>query len=231
MMVSNGFSSWFWEDKAIGGWATDNEIIRIREVYLNGPITAWKTITDSIERQQTEKIISDFLNNSSANQLELSEGLAVLLRFNALKDLYNSLSSIGLSGQALKLAFLSRYEQYRIEASVLAHEGRHSIERKYMPEEFEAWSNEEREFHAKLSQIIFASEPRLELAGMVTDIRGNSGHFKANKRIVEIAIAWIKEHKEDILGYSDIKSAFSQIYLLTANQIKECYKQADPLNK
>ncbi|MEL7124547.1 MAG: hypothetical protein AAFO07_34255, partial [Bacteroidota bacterium] len=26
MMVSNGFSSWFWENKAIGGWATDHEI-------------------------------------------------------------------------------------------------------------------------------------------------------------------------------------------------------------
>lgn len=231
MMTSNGYSSWFWEDKAIGGWATDNEIIHIREVYLNGPFVAWKTITDSIEKQKTEKLINEFLNNSSTRQLELSDGLATKLQFDAISDLYNELFTDGLSGQELKLAFLSRYEKYRIEASLLAHEGRHSIEKKYMPEEFEKWSNEEREFHAKLSQIIFASEPRLELAGIVNDMTGNSGHAKANKRIVDIAAEWIKMNKEKIAEYSSDKPDFSQIYLLTNEQLKECYKQADPLNK
>ena len=231
MMISNGFSSWFWEDKAIGGWATDNEIIRVREVYLNGPFTAWKMMTDSTEKQKVEKTIRTFLNSSATSQLELAEGLAVLLKLEALRDLYDSLSSIGLSGQALKLAFLSKYEQYRVEASLLAHEGRHSIEQKYMPAAFEKWDNEKREFHAKLSQIIFATEPRLELAGMVQDVSGDSGHAKANKQIVDVAIEWIKEHKQKITGYSDDRPAFSQIYLLTIEQIKECYKQADPLNK
>ncbi|AUP77669.1 hypothetical protein [Flavivirga eckloniae] len=231
MMVSNGFSSWFWEHKAIGGWATDNEIIRVREVYLSGPINAWKTATDSVERRKTEKIINEFLDNSTENQLETAKGLAAKLRFDAINDLYNGLVSKDLSGKALKLAFLSKYEQYRMEASMLAHEGRHSIDQKYMPEEFEGWSNEIREFRGKLSQIIFAPEPRLELSGMVTSIIGDYGHIKANKRIVDVAIEWIKENKEHISGYSDNKSAFSQLYLLTNNQIKECYKQVDPLNK
>ncbi len=231
MMVSNGFSSWFWEDKAIGGWATDNEIIRVREVYLNGPITAWNTVTEAVERKKTEETINTFLNNSSTSQLQLSEGLAVLLRFDALIDLYDGLSLSGLSGQELKLAFFSKYEQYRTEASILAHEGRHSIEQKYMPEEFAKWNNEEREFRAKLSQIIFATEPRLELAGMLTNVAGNSGHAKANKRIVDIAIEWIKLNKEKITEYSDDKPELSQIHLLTIEQIKECYQQADPLNK
>lgn len=231
MMVSNGFSSWFWENKAIGGWATDNEIIRVREVYLSGPINAWKTVTDSVERSKVEKVINEFLGNSTENQLEVAKGLATKLRFDAINELYNNLVLKGLSGKDLKLAFLSKYEQYRTEASMLAHEGRHSIDQKYMPEEFESWSNEIREFRAKLSQIIFAPEPRLELTGMVTSTIGEYGHIKANKRIVEVAIAWIKENKEQITGYSDARSAFSQIYLLTNKQIKECYKQADPLNK
>ena len=231
MMISNGYSSWFWENKSIGGWATDNEIIRIREAYLKGPFTAWETIADSTERQKTEKIISDFLNNSSTKQLELSDGLAAKLKFDALNDIYDKLSSNGLSGQELKLAFLSTYKQYRAEASLIAHESRHSIEQKYMPEEFEKWSSEEREYHAKLSQIIFASEPKLELAGMVSNTTGNSGHAKANKRIVDIAIKWIKMNKEKIVEYSDNKAEFSQIYLMSNEQIKECYRQADPLNK
>ncbi|MEM6805970.1 MAG: hypothetical protein AAF696_31525, partial [Bacteroidota bacterium] len=134
-------------------------------------------------------------------------------------------------GKELKLAFLSKYEQYRTEASMLAHEGRHSIDQKYMPEEFESWSSEIREFRGKLSQIIFAPEPRLELPGMITSTTGNSGHIKANKRIVDVAIEWIQENKEQIAGYDDKRSAFAQMYLLTNDQIKECFKQADPLNK
>ncbi len=231
MMVSNGFSSWFWENKAIGGWATDNEIIRVREVYLSGPINAWKTATDPIERGKTEKVINEFLANSTQDQLEVAKGLAAKWRFDAIVDLYEDLASKGLSGAELKLAFLSKYEQYRTEASMLAHEGRHSIDQKYMPEEFEAWSNEIREFRGKLSQIIFAPEPRLELPGMVTSVVGDYGHIKANQRIVDVAIEWIKENKEQISGYSDSKSAFSQLHLLTNDQIKECYKQADPLSK
>ena len=30
MMTSNGYSSWFWENAAIGGWPADNEIIRVQ---------------------------------------------------------------------------------------------------------------------------------------------------------------------------------------------------------
>ncbi|MEL7123760.1 MAG: hypothetical protein AAFO07_30245, partial [Bacteroidota bacterium] len=222
---------WFWENKAIGGWATDHEIIRVREVYLSGPINAWKTVSDSVQRHKTEKVINEFLGSTTENQLEVAKGLAVKLRFDAINDLYNKLSSKGLSGKDLKLAFLSKYEQYRTEASILAHEGRHSIDQKYMPEEFETWSNEIREFRGKLSQLIFAPEPRLELSGMVTSIIGDYGHIKANKRIVDVAIEWIKKNKEHIPGYSDNNSPFAQIYLLTNNQIKECFKEADPLSK
>ena len=126
---------------------------------------------------------------------------------------------------------MSKYQQYRIEASILAHEGRHSIDQKYMPEAFEGWSNEIREFRGKLSQIIFASEPRLELAGMVSSTIGDYGHVKANKRIVEVAIDWIEQNKEQISGYSEHRSAFAQIYLLTNDQIKACYQQVDPLHR
>ena len=230
MMTSNGFSSWFWEDKAIGGWATNNEIIRVRPVYLSEPFEAWKTITDSVERQRTEKRIQEFLNQSGTNEKELSKGLAAKLRFDALKDLYQELSLQGLQDQELKLAFLSKYEFYRYEASILAHEGRHSIEKKYLADEFKKWSNEEREYHAKLSQIVFATEPRLELVGMLGDL-GNSGHAKANQRIVGNAIDWIKKNQEQIAGYSKDRSEFSQIHLLSREQLKECYQQADYLSK
>jgi hypothetical protein len=97
-----------------------------------------------------------------------------------------------------------------------------------MPEKFKNWSNEEREIHAKLSQIIFATEPRLELAQMVKNI-SKSGHGLANKRIVDIAIDWVRNNYKQINGFSSDKSLLAQLYLLTNEQIKECYKLSDPL--
>lgn len=228
MMVSNGYSSWFWEDRAIGGWATGNEIIQVREAYLHGPFTAWKIVTDSLERKKTKAIIDDFLTQPHADELKQAEGLATKLRFDALNDLYQKISSTGAAGQDLKLAFLSAYQNYRKEASILAHEGRHSIERAYMPQAFENWSSEEREFHAKLSQIIFAPEPRLELADML-QAAGTSGHSAANKRMAQVAVQWIKNNQQKVRGYSPDKSGFSQIHLLAPHQLRECYRQADPL--
>jgi len=229
MMTSNGYSSWFWENGAIGGWATDNEVIRVREAYLDEPFNAWKTATETLERRKTLTRINEFLNQPYTEDIDKQTGgLAAKLRFDAITDLYHKLYSEGLRGNDLKMAFLSTFEKYRVEASILGHEGRHSIERKYMPEKFKNWSNDEREFHAKLSQIIFATEPRFELAGMIDEI-GESGHGMANKKIVDTAIDWIKKNCGKIEGYTPDKSLLSQLYLLTNEQIKECYQSVDPL--
>jgi len=231
MMTSNGYSSWFWEDKAIGGWATSREIIQVKEAYLNGPFKAWESINDTLERKKTENLISELMNkpHSDNNIYSQSEGLAEKLRYDALNDLYIKLFSEGLRGNELKLAFLSTYKNYDIEASIFAHEGRHSIDKKYFPIKFIMWSNDKIEYYAKLSEIVFAIEPRLRLAIMVNGIGESSGHELANKKIVETAVNWIKNNKAMIDGYSDTKSEFSQIYLLTNEQIKECFKNADPL--
>ncbi len=229
MMTSNGYSSWFWNDKAIGGWAEENEIIQVREVYLNGPYNAWKLITDTVERKKAETQINEFINQPYTDDIYMqTAGLSIKLEFDALNDLYNKFYSEGLRGNTLKLAFLSTYEKYGLEASILSHEGRHSIEKKYMPELTKYWSSGLREFHAKLSEIVFASEPRLVLAGMVNLI-SDSGHGQANKRINEIGLNWIINNSQLIEGFSPDKSLFSQLYLLTNEQIRQCYKSADPL--
>ena len=229
MMTSNGYSTWFWENRAIGGWATSSEIIRVRAAYLAEPFYVWNLVSDSLERNKIENQIAKFSDQpKSTDRYNQSDGLELRLGYDAINDLYTKLYNEGLRGIELKLAFLSTYENYRIEASIFAHEGRHSIDKKYFPEEFKKWSNDEREFHAKLSQLVFAKEPRLELAGMVNEI-GESGHGLANKRIVDTAINWIENNTSGIEGYSDAKSAFSQIYLLKNKQIQECFKHADPL--
>lgn len=229
MMTSNTFPSWYWENKASGGWATENEIIRVREAYLKRPFLEWNTVTDSTTKKEIELLNKTFISSKGSSTLKEQKGLERKLNYDASTDLYKNLQNEGYKNTKLKLAFLNRFKHYRMEATILAHEGRHSIEKRYMLEQFSEWDNEEREFHAKLSQIIFATEPRYELAGMVADLN-ETGHGKANKRIVDIALNWVKKNSGKIKGYSESKSEFSQIYLLTNSQIKQLFKQVDPMN-
>lgn len=230
MMISNTFPSWFWEDKASGGWATDKEIIRVREAYLTRPFAEWNSVNDPGIRNKTENDFEKSLSANNQNRLQIANIIEQKLNFDASEHLYKTLQNQGLSGSELKLAFLDTFKQYRLGASIMAHEGRHSIDRKYLAEEFEKWDNEEREFRAKLSQLIFATEPRYELAGMLDNI-GDTGHVRANKRIITTLEEWVMENKEEINNYNEGKSAFSQIYLLSVEQIKNCFLAADPLNQ
>jgi hypothetical protein len=152
-----------------------------------------------------------------------------MLNYNASEELYKRLYNTGLRNKELILAFLHTYETYREEATIFAHEGRHSLGKKYFPYEFDNSSNAECEYHAKLSQLIFAIEPRYELSGMIVSV-GNSGHGLANQMIVDILTDWKIKNGQKINGYLYQKSPLSQIYLLTGEEIKTCAKQADPLN-
>ncbi len=229
MMTSNGYSSWFWENQASGGWATDDEIIRVREVYLSQPYKNWVSLNDTIIRNGILNEIKLLMSgHHNMDQTSLAGKLEAKLNFDANTELYDSLFDLGLRSNNLKLAFLRTYSKRREEATIFAHEGRHSIDKRYFPEEFAKMTNAEREYRAKLSQLIFATEPRYELAGMVSSI-GDSGHGLANKMIVEDIIEWINQNNESIPGYSANRSAFEQIFLLSANQIKECCKKAEPL--
>jgi hypothetical protein len=228
LMISNGYSSYFWENgKAIGGWGTGNWIVQVREAYLKTPFDAWKTVTDTLERNKVEKItkeLSEVKQNPDFNKLSAK------LKFDALNNLYNKLYADGLRGNALKLTFLSVYESYEKQASVLAHEGRHCLDQKYFKNEYYIWPNVEKEFHAKLSELVFAPEPKLELSMMLGDL-SQSGHGLANKKIADAAADWIKNNSSKINGYSTEISPLSQLYLLSNDQIKQCYSSVDPLNK
>lgn len=228
MMTSNGYSSWFWENRHIGGWAEDDEIIRIREVYLFGPFSAWNMVTDSVETERIKSITAVLSDEEEADEDAVAAGVAMKLKCDALNNMYNEMKEQGLKDNELKISFLSWYEQCRNEGSILAHEGRHSLERRYMPEEYSTWSSATREYHAKLSQVIFSPEPKLELSDMIGDI-GDYGHAAANKMIRDILTRWMEDNTHRIEGFSPQRSLLSQIHLLTGEQIKECFRQADPL--
>lgn len=228
LMESIGYSTWFW-DGGIGGWATAKEIIRVRSAYLKGPFNAWELVSDKEKRAEKEKIINK--TPETNDMFGEAPSLSVKLYLSGLDALHNRLKESGLKDQNLKLAFLQKFSECRVEASIFAHEGRHAIDQKCFPEEFKKSSSAEREYNAKLSQITYSSEPRFELAQMLGDLNRNSesGHDKSNMMIAKTGIEWLKKNHQKVKGFSKEKSYFSQLSLLTAEQLKECYRSADKL--
>ena len=56
------------------------------------------------------------------------------------------------------------------------------------------------------------------------------GHGLANEWIIDTAEEWIKNNSNNISGFDQNRSLISQLYLLTNEQIKECYREVDPFH-
>ncbi len=94
----------------------------------------------------------------------------------------------GLSGLALRDAFILGLGWRVIESSIFAHEGRHAIDAEGSPKWWRwllnpGWKSE---YQAKLSEVAFPPDPRLALTGgiIVNNIGTESPHGEANTRIM-----------------------------------------------
>ena len=154
-------------------------------------------------------------------------GLASKLDLDALDQLYAQLVKEGYQGVKLQLEFIKRYDQYRDNATMFAHEGRHSLDRVVLKEGYQALGIPVIEYRGRLSQIVFSESPKLELANMVNGT-GSTGSGLANTMIVDVAEKWITANKKKINGYDKTKLPIAQLYLLTDDQIKTMYRAVDP---
>jgi len=221
-----GYMGWFTESRYTGGWSAGDEIVQVRENYISEPLGEWEFVTDSIKIQETADFIRDNLNHSST--INQSAGLARKIKSDQLHAIYNKLYQQGFRGADLKLLFLSEIENYSYQTDILIHEGRHNIDEKFMAEQYKKRSMDEVEYHAKSSELVFSPYPLLALSELVSG-SGESGHGKANKRIVDICLEWMKNNSSKIPGLNPEKPLLPQMYLLSAEQVKECYRTADPL--
>ena len=87
----------------------------------------------------------------------------------------------------------------------------------------------EREFRAKISQIVFSFDPKLASSEILSGATGDYGHGKANRRIRQAAIDWMNKHLNEIERIDQNKPLLTQFYLLTDDQILNCFKAIDPL--
>ena len=230
MMVSNGYPSWFWENRGAGGYALRGGFLRIKSMFNYLAINAWDRVTDSVKRGEIEKSIKD---NLLASDLDtdikvIRSTVAKKIELDALDVLYNRLVADGLKGIELQLKFIEHYELYRDNATMFAHEGRHSIDRVVLQEGYRALGSAKIEYRGRLSQIAFSASPKLELANMLNGV-GSSPTGQSNKMILDVIETWINDNKENIPNYEFNKQAIAQVYKLTDLQIINCIKNVDPL--
>ena len=234
MTVSNGYSSWFWDGRAqIGGWATKIGICEVRGGDIEKFYKMWWMVNDDVERQKTEQYIADRLQEEelaiSRNISAPLYGLGRRMRFKAIKTMVDRLKGSDLEAQDLAMAFIRRSKQSDVETRIVAHEGRHAIDRKFFVDGFSFWSSSKFEFRAKLSEITFSPDPYLALSYILSHGVNKTGHGKANLKIRRVLLKWMTEHEDEIEGIDADRPLLVQAHLLTADQIKRCFTAADPM--
>lgn len=87
--------------------------------------------------------------------------------------IYNRVAAENLTGADLCIAFINEFSRVQDSYLIFAHEGRHAIDMKYFPSKYASWSAMELERRAKLSQIIFAADPKLAFTGILSAYIGD----------------------------------------------------------
>lgn len=229
-MVSNGFESWAWDGRAQhGGWADETTIVEIRSGTSHASQQAWRELADpkEVERVRAQLARDQAGDDERARQDPHAylPGLATRLRQEGLTRLRDRLARQGVAGDALRLAFLPGYERAIVESSIFAHEGRHAIDRglgeKLTPADLE--------FRAKLSQVVFAPELRLDLDNIFSPgIGDETPHGQADLRIMKGLVAWMEAHAGEIHGLERARPLLPQFDRLTDEQIRAAFASMDP---
>jgi hypothetical protein len=231
-MISAGYSNWFWDHKTIVGGMTFNPVIYLfRPSYIYAPFGFWRMVIDPKKRNETEKYVKERVTVEDSiaqkNPYAYLPGLNAHLRYECYNKKLDALKSKQLTGTDLCLAFLSEVSKFFDEAPITAHEGRHAIDQKYFPRKFDS---PELEFHAKLSEVVFSSDPKLAFCNLNSPYLGDSSpHGQADLRIMKIVVAWMGKNINEISGADKSRPLLPQFYLLTDNQIRRMFQNADPL--
>jgi len=127
------------------------------------------------------------------------------------------------------MAFLEECARAWHRSGILAHKGRHSIDRKLGLR----LDLSESEFRAKLSEIVFARRVFLALSPIlnpsVTQNQSYDGHRKANERLLRAIIDWMGQHRAEIQDLDPARPLLPQMYRLTEDQLRRIFKDLDPL--
>lgn len=228
-MVSNGLQSWAWGAAgAHGGWERSDSIIEVRPVFVDHAMAMWPGDSLALARERAiiaADSVTDFAIIAT-DSTGFLPGVAARLRRDARDGILDSLRGAGLTGTALRGAFVAVVARLLRESSILAHEGRHALDDVFAP----GLAPEEREFRAKLSEVAFARHPRVVLSAIVhPNIGDATPHGRANLRIMRGLVRWIRVHASEIRGYDPSLAPLMQLPLLSDDQLRRAFRGMDPL--
>ncbi len=236
MMVSNGYSSWFWDGRAmIGGTASESTVYQFRPGYVDEPFDLWQMVTDRVRREETEKKILEGrrAEDSVANLKPYASlpGLSLRLRYAGANRILSRLRERGLSGPDLCLAFVSEFDRLAIAATIFAHEGRHLIDKQHYGAAYgDSLSPADQEYDAKMSEVTFSPDPKFSFGHLISRYAGDpSPHGQAEERLMKLVLRWMDDHRKEIAGFDPARPTLPQFDLLTDDQVRALLRQADPL--
>lgn len=232
-MVSNGYQSWAWDGHAAhGGWGTDSTIVQVRPVYARGPQAVWPRLTSPrVVRDAAAKLAQDSaadVAHAMRDQTGYFAGVEERLMRDGQHELLTTLEARGYRGRELEQRFKSAYAAAMRQSSIVAHEGRHAIDATlHLP-----LTSAQREYRAKLSEVAFATIPRLALGSILNATTGNdTPHGIANAQLLAILVQWIDAHRDQVAGAPGSPSGPAVLLIpqLTDRQLREITRLADPL--
>jgi hypothetical protein len=233
-MVSNGFQSWAWDHRTgHGGWAVANAVTQVRTGYAGTARGVWRGIRDPVDlerfRRETDRETRDDWARAARDEFAYLPGLVKRLQLQGVEQLLAMLASRGVTDadpEQLEREFILALDATIFESSIVAHEGRHSIDKRINPR----FSTPELEFRAKLSQVAFASYPRLALDGIFSgNIGDQTPHGQANLRVIQGLVEWMDAHQSEIEGFDVGRPTLPQFDRLTDEQMKAAFAAQDPL--
>lgn len=229
-IVSNGFSTWLRDGGGgDGGWSAAGVVYQVRPMYADGPVNLWLRTADPELRAKADRDIAEETQRdaarAAAEPIRFFPGLALRLERQAADGVVSELRGRGLSGDALRDAFIARVRSDQFESSIWAHEGRHAIDQKEGIKD-----SPELEFRAKLSEVALAPSPRLALVGgiIVGGIGDSTPHGKANKRVAEGLASWMRKHSSEIAGLDAAAPLLPQLDKLSDDQLRSAFRSMDP---
>jgi hypothetical protein len=216
-MVVPDYQTWSWDGSpSTGGSATADRVMQVRPGYAGRGVTAWDQLQGPPEARELA---------GGDDPCGHVPGLNAVLRRQGLEQIRDSLAATGLSGAALRSAFLAEHDRATTESSIFAHEGRHVIDMNLGMED-----SQELEYGAKKSQVVFAPVPRLALGSILgPDVGDPTPHGQASRRVLCDVVDWMWEHRDRIEGFDAARPVLIQLQLLTDDQLRHAFRYRDPL--
>jgi hypothetical protein len=237
-MITTGYTSWYWSSltgSMVGGSADASTIFVFRPAYIKQQYQAWWNATDEGKRAGAEARIVRLRSQDDAlaakNPFGYLPGLSSSLHHEAAMRIYNRIAAGNFAGADFCIAFINEFSRVQDSYLVFAHEGRHLIDKRYFSSKFASWGAMEQERRAKLSQIIFAVDPKLAFTGILSPYIGDPKmpHAMADEMIVKGYVQWMSVNSGKIPGLNPSQPLLPQFNLLSDEQVRQIARNLDPL--